>query len=806
MVAWKAGSLTCQFFGITQVRRGAYEYLGDTGSIVGAHGGGLLDEMDDIIQEFLAESYENLDQLDQDLVALESDPSSHALLSSIFRTVHTIKGTSGFLGLDTLEKVSHSGENLLAELRDGKRVMDRPTTDVLLLLTDVLREMLGAIEAGKSDSSVDSSEILQAIDSLEEAVQENEPAQQAKPVQQVEAEPQPKAHPEPQVEASAAPHGASQTETPGKESEPALEVSQTSDTPGAESQVRSVAETTVRVDVSLLDALMRQVGELVLVRNQIDRMVSEFENVELQRATQQLNLISGELQEGVMKTRMQPIDHLWSRMPRVVRDLGTSLGREVNLVMEGRETELDRSLLEAVKDPLTHLVRNAVDHGIEPPDVREAHGKPRQGTVTLRAYHAGGQVVVEVSDDGYGIDPQAVGRAAVAKGLRTEAQVQSLSLSDVRDLLFEPGFSTSTTVTSVSGRGVGMDVVRANIENIGGSVDLESVVGEGTTWRLRIPLTLAIMPTLTVECGANVFAIAQINLLELVAIEETDGAHGIEYVGSAPVYRLRGALLPLVSLAEVLGLEANGESVIAVMQVDQQRFGLMVDRVLNNEEIVVKPLSQRVKQVGLYSGATVLGDGTVALILDIQAIARRALPNDTVSLLEAQQIEQRTMDEAMKSTGQLLVVSIADGRRVGIPLGAVTRLERMESERIERVASREVVQYRGELVPMVRLENALSAYGDADVDDLLIIILTVEETTIAISVTQVLDIVDYVPEESSDISGNGLNGSAVVGGAVTELVDLPSLFRLAYPERDFDSHVFDELAHSSLTTPSATGV
>jgi two-component system chemotaxis sensor kinase CheA len=768
--------------------------------------------MDDIIQEFLAESYENLDQLDQDLVALESDPESHALLSSIFRTVHTIKGTSGFLGLDTLERVSHSGESLLAELRDGKRRMDRPTTDVLLLLTDVLREMLSAIEAGKSDSTVDPTQLLDSIEALEQLQDDEMPNPEKVPVLSPNASasvpelvsPPTSAAPEDNPLPEPAEGTVATAKEPGvAPTAPEEQVSAVKDLPVE--APKTIAETTVRVDVSLLDALMRQVGELVLVRNQIDRMVSEFENVELQRATQQLNLISGELQEGVMKTRMQPIDHLWSRMPRVVRDLGTSLGREVNLVMEGRETELDRSLLEAVKDPLTHLVRNAVDHGIEPPDVREAKGKPRQGTVTLRAYHAGGQVVVEVSDDGFGIDPQAVGRAAVAKGLRTAAQVQSLSLSDVRDLLFEPGFSTSTTVTSVSGRGVGMDVVRANIENIGGSVDLESVFGEGTTWRLRIPLTLAIMPTLTVECGSNVFAIAQINLLELVAIENGDGACGIEYVGSAPVYRLRGTLLPLVSLANVLGLEPNGESVIAVMQVDQQRFGLMVDRVLNNEEIVVKPLGQRVKQVGLYSGATVLGDGTVALILDIQAIARRALPNDTVALAEAQHIAQQVMDEAMKSTGQLLVVSIADGRRVGIPLGAVTRLERMEADRVERVASHEVVQYRGELIPMVRLENALSAYGDDAADDLLIIILTVAGTTIAVSVARVLDIVDYIPEESSDISGSGLNGSVVVGGAVTELVDLPSLFTTAYPERAFDPQVFNSLVESSLNTPSDIG-
>lgn len=760
-----------------------------------------VDGMDEIVQEFLVESHENLDQLDQDLVALESEPGSRALLSSIFRTIHTIKGTSGFLGLVNLEKVSHAGENLLAELRDGARTMDRPTTDVLLLLVDKLREMLASIEAGTGDD-VDAEETVAAIVALQNGEQassdaaagtpdETEPGDAepdaadvaATPTADAPAAEEPPATPEsatatqvepaPQPAAPSAPSPAPAAETkPAPSTVPAA-----TDGDGELPVTRpTAADSSVRVDVSLLDALMRQVGELVLVRNQIERMVAATEHVELARTTQQLNLISGELQEGVMKTRMQPIDHLWAKMPRIVRDLASALGREVNLVMEGRETELDRSLLEAVKDPLTHLVRNAVDHGIEAPDVRVANGKPAKGTVVLRAYHAGGQVVVEIADDGKGIDAVAVARTAVARGLRTADQVQNMSPGEIYDLLFQPGFSTAEKVTNISGRGVGMDVVRSKVEAIGGSVDVESQPGNGTTWRLRIPLTLAIMPALTVDCGGEVFAVAQINLLELVAVDDREGSSQIEYVGNAPVYRLRGALLPLVSLADVLDVESNSSSgVIAVMQVDEQRFGLLVDRVLNTEEIVVKAVSSRIKQIGLYSGATVLGDGTVALILDVQAVARRALNGEIAEMIRTQNRESSAVEE---SGEQLLVVSIGEGRRVALPLDSVTRLERMPAARVERVGSREVIQYRGELLPLARLDSVLGAFGSEDSEELLVVVVGGGNgRQLAVVVSEILDIVSEDTGERSEIDDVGLLGSTVVSERVTELLDLDGLLR-----------------------------
>jgi two-component system, chemotaxis family, sensor kinase CheA len=741
-----------------------------------------VDEMDEIVHEFLVESYENLDQLDQDLVALESDPSSRTLLSSIFRTVHTIKGTSGFLGFGNLERVSHVGESLLSELRDGERAMDQPTADVLLALVDTLRAILTRVESGAGDD-LDVEPMVQQIVALQDGTAA--PADAPVPDVPVDDAPDASAQAAPETPDEAAPEAPVDVvpEAPAPEpappAPPAPAVPSVSAGPRAEeteTHQRNAAEGSIRVDVDLLDTLMRQVGELVLVRNQIDRIAGEGEDQDTKRSAQRLSLIASELQEGVMKTRMQPIEHLWSKMPRVVRDLSKMLGRDVRIEMVGGDTELDRSLLEAVKDPLTHLVRNAVDHGIEPPDARVAAGKRAQGVVTLRAYHSNGQVVVEITDDGAGIDHEKVGRAAVTKGLRTAADVAAMSPPELLDLLFLPGFSTAAKVTNVSGRGVGMDVVRTNIEAIGGSVDVESKVGTGTTWRMRIPLTLAIMPALTVTCCGSVYAIPQVSLLELVALGDQHGE--IEHVGTAPVFRLRGTLLPLISLAEVLGLEQEAEGrVIAVVEADEQRFGVIVDRVLNMEEIVVKAIASRLKQIGMYSGATVLGDGGVALILDLQAIARRVLSAEAASLSRAH--VQETSAE-LTAAEQTLVVGAGE-RRVAIPLSAVTRLERIRSEKIERVGAREVLQYRGALLPLVRLDQLLGASAGLQDDELDVVVYTRGGRSIAMAVTEIVDIVEDDARRHSDIDDHGLLGSTVLKDRVTELLDVRSAVQAADP-------------------------
>jgi two-component system chemotaxis sensor kinase CheA len=522
------------------------------------------------------------------------------------------------------------------------------------------------------------------------------------------------------------------------------------------------------VDVEVLDALMRHVGELVLARNAMTRLSADIGDASLVRASQRLSLIATELQQGVMKTRMQPIEHVWSKVPRMVRDISAALGRHVRLEMIGQDTELDRGLLEAIKDPLTHLIRNAIDHGIESPAGRKEAGKADQGVLTLRAFHQGGQVVVEISDDGKGIDPKVIAAKAVERGLRTQAQVAAMSTQDILQLLFLPGFSTAEVVTNVSGRGVGMDVVRTKVESIGGVVDVQSTPGLGTTWRLRIPLTLAIMPALTVECSGETYAVPQVNLLELLAVDDKQA--GVEYVGDAPVYRLRGQLLPMVDLRDVLGRPARESlvgAVIAVLQADGGRFGLVVDQVLNTEEIVAKPIGAAVKAIGLYAGATLLGDGTVSLILDIPAVARKALDIDLQDAVRAAATEHT----AAVAKEPMLIVSVGEGRQVAMPLGAVTRLERLPASVIEQVSGSSVMQYRGKITPVADLAQLLGDGGTTR-EEFAVIVCTRGERTVALVANEVVDIVDCDRVDFSDVSGYGLLGSIVVKDRVTELLDL----------------------------------
>lgn len=717
-----------------------------------------MDDTDEIVQEFLVESHENLDQLDRDLVQLEREPGSRDLLASVFRTIHTIKGTSGFLAFGRLEALTHVGENLLARLRDGQMVMTAPIADALLAMVDAVRQLLAAIEADGSEGSVDVAAVVALIQRLLDGRAESDLACPLEP----ELEPQPELQLEPQLEPQPEP------------------VAEDVAPPAQRAERRGLTEQTVRVDVDLLDVLMRQVGELVLCRNQIVRKAGLQDDVELLRAAQRLSLIASELQEGVMKTRMQPVDHLWSKLPRVVRDLGAQCGKQVRLEMTGRETELDRTLLEAVKDPLTHLVRNAVDHGLEDPATRLAAGKPAEGLLLLKAFHEGGQVVVEVTDDGAGMHPERIRDKALERGLRTPAQLARLSRAEVLQLVFAPGFSTAAAVTNVSGRGVGMDVVKTNIESIGGTIEIESVAGAGTTCRLRIPLTLAIVSSLTVECGGERYAVPQVNLAELVAVDADRAGQEIARVGNAEVYRLRGRLLPLVRLSDVLGVEparADGQLVVAVLHAEGRRFGLVVDRVLNAEDIVVKPLSAGLKSIGVYAGATILGDGAVALILDVHGLARRAMRPDA---LERAGLETVRAAGVPDDEGRVLLAGVGDGRQVAIPLPSVTRLEQVPHDRVERVGRHEVIRYRGGILPMVRLGRMLRATSGRTGDDLLVVVHTANGRSVALVVDEVVDIVDDVTARS-DLDDEGLLGSAVVRERVVELLDVRAAVLAADP-------------------------
>ena len=778
-----------------------------------------MDGLDDIVEEFLVESHENLDQLDTDLVALEQEPDSRERLSSIFRTIHTIKGTSGFLAFHRLEEVTHVGENMLSRLRDGALELTPQRTSVLLRMVDTVRSLLASIEASGGEGSVDVSAVVAEISAaMEDTPAAAAPTPAAEPVPAV-AEPAEavvevaEVVEAPTAEASVEPAAVAEAPAPVAEAPavpvvpaprpaPAAEVAPEPEAvaDGGSGQARrGVADSTIRVDVDLLDELMLLVGELVLTRNQIVQYVGRSNDTDLVRASQRLNLIASELQEGVMKTRMQPIDHIWSKLPRVVRDLGLQLQKSIRLEMEGRDTELDKTLLEAVKDPLTHLVRNSVDHGVEDAETRVRAGKPAEGVLTLRAKHESGQVVVEVADDGAGIDPARVGAKAVERGLITQEALGRMNPQDVLQLIFLPGFSTAARVTNVSGRGVGMDVVKTNIESIGGTIEVESVPGKGTCTRLRIPLTLAIVPALTVECAGDRYAIPQISLQELVSLDAEKAANAVEEVGGAPVYRLRGELLPLVRLTDVLGLTSDrhdGHVVIAVLRSEGRRFGLVVDRVINTEEIVVKAVGGQLKAIGLYSGATVLGDGTVALILDVQALARRALRTETVDRQESRAAAAHAAAASETERQRMLLAAIGGGRRVAIPLDTVTRLEQVRTESVEKVGNREVVQYRGAILPIVRLDRHLGAYGESDREVLEVIVYSDHGRSVAIVVEEILDIVDGEAAVRSDIDDMGLLGSAVLGDKVTELLDVRAAILAADP-------AFYSAHPAALTHPSA---
>ncbi|HEY1951132.1 MAG TPA: chemotaxis protein CheW [Bryobacteraceae bacterium] len=692
----------------------------------------------DVIREFLVESHENLSRLDREFVELEKHPKDAALLASVFRTIHTIKGTCGFLAFSTLEAITHQAESILSQVRDGSRELTVPLVSLIFETVDAIRKVLAAIEANGEEGS-------NRFEHLTERLR---------------AAAQLTAHPE---------------EQPGPETVLGILAELQNDTPLSESS--AAADANIRVGVDLLDKLMDLVGELVLTRNQILQFNAGREDAALNATSQRLNLITSELQEGVMKTRMQPIGMVWNNLPRVVRDTALSLGKQIRLEMEGAGTELDRTIIEAIKDPLVHLVRNSCDHGIEPPEVRARKGKPPEGRLALRAYHEGGQVNIEISDDGAGIDVARVKRKAVEKGLLRLEQTEKLSDREALHLIFLPGFSTAESVTNLSGRGVGMDVVKSNIEKIGGVIDVFSRPGEGITVKIKIPLTLAIIPGLVITSGGERFVIPQVSLLELICLEGDSQGKRIEHVHGAPVYRRRGNLLPIACLNQVLGLKPAAEAVsvsIVVLQAEDRQFGLVVDGINDTQEIVVKPLGKQLKGLTLYAGATIMGDGRVALILDVLGIgqrsgvlaesqeqARAAAPPKTQPVIEPQ---------------RLLLFRAGSFERLAVPVSLVARLEEFPRSVIERAGGGQVMQYRNRILPLVSLRSVLES-GEPEEDraaaePMRVIVFNDGDRSVGMIVDQILDIAEEEITVRQKSSRHGLLGSAVVGGRVTDFLDL----------------------------------
>ena len=754
--------------------------------------------LDELTREFLIESQEGLDRMERCLTELEERPTDAGLIGDIFRSVHTIKGTTGFLGFKRLETLAHAGENLLGLLREGKVTAARPTISGLLKLMDGLRSILKTIEVESSEGDGEDAGLIILMGELQAPAKAQakqplplragaQPAQEAPECPQV----RPSAPAVPAASAASALHPveAVHEAVPAPAAKAPVEAESDAAKPRAPApSTGTAAESTLRVDITLLNRMMNLVGELVLTRNQVLQATAADPSMTM--LSRRLDMVTADLRESVMKARMQPVSNIFSKMPRMVRDLSQSLGRRVRLQMEGQDTELDKSLLEAIKDPLTHAVRNSLDHGIEPPEVRQAAGKDPEGTLKLRASQEGSHVVIEVTDDGAGIAVEKIRQKAIERGLITPDRAAQLSERELLQLVFVPGFSTAAAVTNVSGRGVGMDVVRTNVEKIGGKVEIDSRAGKGATLRMRIPLTLAIIPALIVRSVNQSFALPQGALSELVHVPP-EQASAIEWMEGAPLYRLRGKLLPLVFLDRLLMPQgehkpaSERDSFIAVLDADGRRFGLVVDGLADPEEIVVKPLSAVLKNIGLYSGATVLGNADLALILDPGSIAIKAGIAMSADEEKARAAEGDTDAGAAKGL-EYLLVEVA-GRRAAVPLAAVLRIEQLPLSRIEYIGSRPVLNFEGQLLPvedsggvLAPADGDLPALGDSE-RKIVVVICREGKRHVGIAVSHVLDVAaggDLFEAGTSQRTG----GVTLLKDRVTGVVDLGGVAALSHEQ------------------------
>lgn len=770
--------------------------------------------MDAIVKEFLAESAENLDQMDQDLVVLEKDPANQEVFSRIFRTIHTIKGTCGFLAFAKLEAVTHSGENLLSHLRDGTLDLNPEVMTTLLATIDAVRILLSMIEATGGEGDGDYSDLIADLDRLDQGAGEKKkndtttddssPTLKSSRIDLVPDEPDGENAAETPETSEEAPKKKRPSKR-RKTKKPQVSVEQTPDIPESENAdairdqeieaptTSSLGESSLRVDVHVLDHLMNLVGELVLARNQILRLSEGTDDHQFEVASTRLHSVTTDLQEAVMRTRMQPISLLWKKLPRFVRDLSQQFGKKVDIEMEGQDTELDKAVIEAIQGSLLHLVRNSLDHGIEKPDVRRKKGKSPTGRLRLKAHHEGGNVLIEVSDDGGGIDHEAVLKRGIEAGLVSETESGTLDPKQIRGLIFQPGFSTARRVTNVSGRGVGLDIVRNNIEAIGGSVEIHSEAGQSTSFRLKIPLTLAIIPVLLVAIRGQRFAIPQLSVVELVRFDGESGGLGIEDLNGVPVYRLRGHLLPLLYLDEELGLArtsrepGDGSVNIVVLQGDDRRFGLIVDSIEDSQEIVVKPMGRLIEALP-YAGSTILGEGAVALILDVLRLGLKA------GVVSEARTHQPAADEEPAESGgvdrrTLLYLMGPADERMAVDFSVVDRLEFIPVSKVEQVADLPVVQYRDEILQLVWVDQALperrvkvrKITDDPDLDALQVVVCTVDGLRIGLIVHRILDIIDQSMKVIRPASREGIETCVVVEERVTEVIDLRALILLSDP-------------------------
>ncbi len=785
--------------------------------------------MDDLLREFLTETSESLDTVDNQLVKFEQDPTDAKILDNIFRLVHTIKGTCGFLGLPRLEALAHAGETLMGKFRDGMPVKAEAVT-LILASIDRIKEILGGLEATEAEPEGNDHDLISRLEEMVErgiaamAAGEAEPVAEAAPAPAAPAAPKvtqgtlidqtlerplrlgevsldelERAFRETPIEIAPA-HEAAPAAAPAagqpkaeaskevakevkvKEAKPAAKpaagkASNEADVPEGD----KVANQSIRVNVDTLEHLMTMVSELVLTRNQLLEISRRNEDTEFKVPLQRLSNVTAELQEGVMKTRMQPIGNAWQKLPRIVRDLSGELGKQIELEMHGADTELDRQVLDLIKDPLTHMVRNSADHGLETPAERVAGGKGEQGTIRLSAYHEGGHIIICIADNGRGLNTEKIKAKAVSSGLVTEAELEKMSEAQIHKFIFAPGFSTAAAVTSVSGRGVGMDVVRTNIDQIGGTIDIKSVAGEGSSVTIKIPLTLAIVSALIVEAAGDRFAIPQLSVVELVRAR-ANSEHRIERIKDTAVLRLRNKLLPLIHLKKLLKIDDGSTSdpengFIVVTQVGSQTFGIVVDGVFHTEEIVVKPMSTKLRHIDMFSGNTILGDGAVIMIIDPNGIAKAlgASGNAAHEMAEEHAAAHASTAEQMTS---LLVFRAGTSQPKAVPLALVTRLEEIAADKIELSNGRHMVQYRDQLMPLVQMEGVeVKTTGSQP-----ILVFVDDKRAMGLVVDEIVDIVEERLNIEVAGSKSGILGSAVIKGQATEVIDVGHFLPMAFAD------------------------
>ncbi|MFC1763652.1 chemotaxis protein CheW [Planctomycetota bacterium] len=560
----------------------------------------------------------------------------------------------------------------------------------------------------------------------------------------------------------------------------------------------SSAETSLRVNVKLLDNLMNLAGELVLSRNELMQAEAQNELNLIGAATQRINLVTSELQEAIMLTRMQPIGNVFNKFPRVVRDLASALDKKIELSVSGNDVDMDKTIIEGLADPLTHLVRNSADHGIEDPAVRRKSGKSETGQIWLKAYHEAGQVNIEISDDGKGINPDKLSQSAINKGLVTEKQVEAMSDKEKIAMIFLPGFSMADKVTDVSGRGVGMDVVKTNLDKLGGQIDIDSKIGYGTTIRIKLPLTLAIIPSLMISTNEQRYALPMVNVVELLRIPAKQIKERIEQVADAEVVRLRQELLPILSLrkllAENLDLEPDTETEretalatgramnIVVVSAGSFKYGLVVDQLHDSEEIVVKPLDQYLKKCRGYAGATIMGNGQVALILDVASLARMAELNlEEIAKSSLDHEDQVAIDE-MK-TESLLLFGCSESEKFGVPVDLVGRIERIASSDIEYSGGKKTIKYRGGILPLYGIDEVANVEPLAQRDDLLVIVFRINGHEFGLLAIPPVDTVDVaVKLDRETLRQLGIKGSAIIDDQTTLIVDIYEFIQTLNPD------------------------